>query len=54
MDYYEYHYLVSDLAEHLKKEQDANKQQNESVSAATSGFKSPTMPKMPTIRTPSL
>lgn len=45
MDYYEFHYLVKDLSEHLKAEKDANDQQNESVQGYSQGMK-PKMPNM--------
>lgn len=52
MEYYEYQYLVKDLTEHLKKEQEASKGQQEATQGAMSGFKMPNM-KMPNIKTPS-
>jgi hypothetical protein len=48
MEYYEYHYIVKDLIEYIKKENDANKSQQEQTSGAMSGMKVPKMnvPKM--------
>ena len=53
MEFYEYHYLLRDLTDHIKKEQDANKGQQDSTSEMMSGMKIPNI-KMPTMRTPSL
>jgi len=53
MEYYEYHYIVKDLIEHLKKENEANKGQNDAASGAMSGMKMPNM-KVPNIRVPKM
>lgn len=55
MDYYEYHYLVKDLTEHLKAEREANDKQNEATSQY-SKFKQPNVPKMsaPKMSTPKM
>lgn len=51
MEYYEFHYLVKDLLDFLKKENEANKQQNEQAGGSV-----PKMPnmKMPNMRMPKL
>lgn len=53
MEYYEYHYLIKDLTEHLKKESEANKGQQETTNQMMSGIKMPNI-KMPNMKTPSL
>jgi len=48
LDYYEYHYIIKELVEHLKKENEANKSQNEQVGDMSSKMKVPkiSIPKM--------
>jgi hypothetical protein len=53
MEFYEYHYLLRDLTDHLKKEQEANKGQQDSTSEMMSGMKMPNM-KVPTMKMPKL
>lgn len=53
MEYYEFHYLVKDLLEHLKKESEANQGQNEQTGKMMSGLKMPNM-KMPNMKMPKL
>ena len=56
MDYYEFHYLVKDLTDHLKQEKEAHDKQNEQVNQGSSRYKQPNMPKMsvPKFNTPKL
>jgi len=56
MDFYEYHYLVKDLSDHLKQEKEANEKQNETVNSQASAYKQPKMPnmKMPTMSAPKM
>lgn len=53
MEYYEYHYILKDLTEHLKKEQEASKGQQDTTSQMMSGMRMPNL-KMPSFKTPSL
>jgi hypothetical protein len=53
MEFYEYHYLLRDLTDHLKKEQEVNKGQQDSTSEMMSGMKMPNM-KVPTMKMPKL
>lgn len=53
MDYYEFHYLVKDLLDHLKKENEANKGQSDQAGDMMSKMKMPNM-KMPNIKVPKL
>lgn len=53
MEFYEYHYLLRDLTDHLKKEQDANKGQQDSASDMMGSMKMPNM-KMPNMKMPKL
>jgi len=48
MEYYEYHYIVKDLAEFVKKENEAQKGQQEQTGAAMGNMKVPNIkvPKM--------
>lgn len=52
MEFYEYHYLLKDLTEHLKKESEANKGHQDSTSEMMSSMKMPNI-KMPNMKTPS-
>ena len=56
MYYYEYHYLVKDLSDHLKQEKEANDKQNEAANAQYSAYKQPKMPnmKMPSLSQPKM
>lgn len=45
MDYYEFHYLVKDLSEHLKAEKDASDSQNDQMQGYSQSMK-PKMPNM--------
>ena len=53
MEYYEYFYIVKDLIEDLKKENEANKGQQEAASGMTSGMKAPNI-KVPNIKVPKM
>mgnify|MGYP000259180810 CR=1 FL=1 len=53
MEYYEFHYLVKDLVDFIKKENEANKGQNDAASGAMSGIKTPNI-KVPNIRVPKM
>ncbi len=53
MEYYEYHYVVKDLIEHLKKENEANKSQQDAASGMMSGMKMPSI-KMPNMKMPKM
>jgi hypothetical protein len=53
MEYYEYHYLLKDLTEHLKQQNDAQKGQQDSTNQMMSGIRMPNI-KMPNMKTPSL
>ena len=46
MDYYEFHYLVNDLVDHMKMENKQNAGQQEQASEMTGSMKMPSM-KMP-------
>ena len=47
LEYYEFHYLVKDLVEHIKEENKKNEEQNESYGGAA-------MPKVPNLKVPSM
>lgn len=47
MEYYEFHYLVKDLVEHIKEENKRNEEQNEA-------YKGAAMPKVPNLKVPSI
>jgi len=47
MEYYEFHYLVKDLVEHIKTENKQNEEQNEA-------YKGVNMPKVPNLKVPNL
>ena len=57
MYYYEYWYYVKNLSEYIKeknKQQQAQQEQQESQSSAMrKQYKTPTMPKVPSIKQPS-
>jgi hypothetical protein len=53
LDYYEFHYLVKDLLEFLKKQNEANSGQQEQAGDIMSKMKMPNM-KMPTMKMPKL
>ena len=53
MEYYEFHYLVKDLLEHLKRENEANQGQKEEASGMMSNMKMPNL-KMPSMKMPKL
>lgn len=53
MEYYEFHYLVKDLLEFLKKENESNTDQQDQTNSAMSGMKLPNM-KMPNISMPKM
>jgi sortase (surface protein transpeptidase) len=48
MEYYEYHYIVKDLAEYVKKENEAQKGQQDQAGSAMGNMKVPNIkvPKM--------
>jgi len=51
MEYYEYHYVIKDLAEYIKKENEANKGQQEATNGAIGNMKVPNM-KVPKMNVP--
>jgi len=53
MDYYEYHYIIKDLIEYVKKENEANKEQQEQTNNTVGNMKMPNM-KMPNMKTPKM
>ena len=53
MDFYEFHNLVNDLVEHMKRETDANKGQNEQQSNMQSKMKMPNL-KVPSMKMPKM
>jgi len=53
LEYYEFHYLVKDLLDFMKKENESNSQQNEQQNSAASGMKIPSM-KIPSMKMPKL
>tara|TARA_B100001250_G_C19412544_1_gene619730 strand:- start:84 stop:245 length:162 start_codon:yes stop_codon:yes gene_type:complete len=53
MDFYEFHYLVMDLVDYMKKEADANKGQNEQQSGMMNKMKMPNM-KLPSMKIPKM
>jgi hypothetical protein len=53
MEYYEFHYLVADLLEFLKAENDKNSSQQEQGSNMASNMKVPNM-KVPNMKIPKL
>tara|TARA_R110002096_G_scaffold65525_2_gene159546 strand:- start:14 stop:175 length:162 start_codon:yes stop_codon:yes gene_type:complete len=53
MDFYEFHYLVNDLVEHMKRESEANKGQNEQQTGMQNQMKMPNM-KVPSMKMPKM
>lgn len=53
MEYYEFHYLVKDLLEFLKKQNEANASQQEQQNDMAGKMKVPSM-KIPNMKIPSL
>jgi|TARA_B110000908_G_C10199093_1_gene424471 hypothetical protein len=53
MEYYEFHYLVKELIEHMKRESDSNKGQQEQSSDMMGSMKMPNM-KMPSMKMPKM
>ena len=53
MEYYEFHYIVADLVEMIKAENDANKSQSEKTGEMMGGMKMPNM-KIPNMKMPKL
>ena len=58
MYYYEYWYYVKNLSDYIKEKnkqtKDQQEQANERQSSMSSKYKTPKMPKVPTMRTPTL
>ena len=53
MEYYEFHYLVKDLIDHMKEENKQNNNQNDATSGMMGNIKMPNM-KMPNINMPKM
>ena len=53
MEYYEYHYIVKDLIEYLKKENEANKAQQDATNGAVGNMKAPNI-KVPKMSIPKM
>ena len=53
MDFYEFHYLVMDLVEHMKREAEANKGQNEQQKGMMGNMKIPNL-KVPSMKVPKM
>lgn len=53
MEYYEFQYLVKELLDHLKRENDANKGQQEQQSGMMGNMKMPNM-KIPSMKIPKM
>ena len=53
MDFYEFHYLVKDLVDLMKKEADANKGQSEQQQGMMSKIKTPNI-KLPSMKIPKM
>ena len=53
MEYYEFHYLVKELLEHMKRENEANKGQQDQASGVMGGMKMPNM-KIPSMKMPKM
>lgn len=53
MEYYEFHYIVKDLIDFIKAENEANKGSNDQASGMMGGMKMPNM-KMPSMKVPKL
>jgi len=57
MFYYEYWYFVKNLQEHIKDKNNQNKDQEEQQQQQASEYssmKAPSMPKIPTMKAPSI
>lgn len=52
--YYEYWYYVKNLQEYLKTKNKQQEDQQEQANTQTSSYKTPKMPKVPNLKTPSL
>jgi len=46
MEYYEFHYLVKDLVDHIKEENKQNEKQNDAYGSS--------MPKVPSMKVPNI
>ena len=53
LEYYEFHYLVKDLIEHIKEENKQNQGQNDATSGVMGNMKMPNL-KMPNISMPKM
>ena len=53
MDYYEFQYLVKELLDHLKRENEANKGQQDQQSGMMGNMKMPNM-KIPSMKIPKM
>ena len=53
MDYYEFHYLVNDLVDHMKTENKQNAGQHEQANEMQNSMKMPSM-KMPNMKMPKM
>mgnify|MGYP007025644692 FL=1 len=53
MEYYEFHYIVKDLVEDVKRENEANKGQQEGMGNMMGGMKMPNM-KIPSMKIPKM
>lgn len=53
MEYYEFHYLVKDLIDHIKEENKQNQGQNDATSGVMGNMKMPNL-KMPNISMPKM
>jgi len=53
MDFYEFHYLVKDLVDLMKKEAEANKGQSEQQQGMMSKMKTPNI-KLPSMKIPKM
>jgi len=53
LEYYEFHYIVKDLVEDVKKENEANKGQQEGMGNMMGGMKMPNM-SIPSMKMPKM
>lgn len=53
MEYYEFHYLVKDLIDHIKEENKQNQGQNDATSGMMGNIKMPNI-NMPNINMPKM